>query len=51
VFLPNIDILSFEIFVSLDINNLLVLNVHEEVIFISENLPPATVGAPNLETI
>ena len=45
---PDTDLLAFNISSTNDIKSLVALPVDELVVLISENLPPSTVGAPDL---
>jgi len=49
VSVPDLNVLSFNILVSCNINNLLVVDIDNELIFISEDLEPATVSVRDLE--
>jgi hypothetical protein len=48
---PNTYCLSFFIFASSNIKNLVVIPVHELAVLILENLPPSRVSAPDLHVV
>jgi hypothetical protein len=45
------DLLSFNVFVSRNIKNSTILEVDEHLTFILEDLPPVSIGAPDLHVV